>query len=54
MTYEKICNKIGFDPIKDGYNRKTYEEIDDTVVSPFSVLTIEEIDFLYNYLKKHR
>lgn len=54
MTYESICKKIGFDPIKNGYERKRSEEIDDTVVSPFSALSIEEIDFLYAYLKKHR
>lgn len=54
MTYKDICNKIGFDPIKDGYDYKFSGHEDDTQVSPFSVLTLEELDFLSDYIEKHK
>lgn len=53
MTYSAICQKLGFDPIVDGYNYKHSGHEDDTQVSPFSVLTLEELDFLSDYIKKH-
>lgn len=54
MTYKTICNKIGFDPLVDGYDYKISNHEDDTQKSPFSSLTYEELDFLYRYLKEHR
>lgn len=44
--YEEICNKMGCEPkdIKIPYSHTE----DDTWVSPFSVLTIEEMDYLYD------
>ena len=48
ITYESICQKLGFDPIKDSDKineeyRKTYKgHEDDSQPSPFSVLTFEE------------
>ena len=50
MTYENICKKLGFD-IED-YEPVVSDHEDDSRVSPFSVLTIEESEFLYDYLKK--
>lgn len=54
MTYNAICNKLGFDPIVDGYKYKYSGHEDDTQVSPFSVLTLDELDFLLDYMKKHK
>lgn len=48
ITYEKICKKLGFDPQK--YNPVVSDYEDDSKVSPFSVLTIEESEFLFEYL----
>lgn len=50
MTYESICEKLGFDPLKEQpkYNYNGHE--DDSQKSPFSVLTLEELDFLEGYL----
>lgn len=54
MTYEAICKKIGFDPIVDGYNYNYSDHEDDRHVSPFASLSLEELDFLADYYKKHR
>ena len=54
MTYRDICNKIGFDPIVDGYDYKYSGHEDDTQISPFSALTLEELDFLSDYIEKHK
>lgn len=54
MTYNKICAKLGFNPLVDGYNYKFSGHEDDTQVSPFAVLTIDELDFLYDYLIEHK
>ncbi len=52
ITYESICKKLGFD-VED-YEPVVSDHEDDSRVSPFSVLTIEESEFLYDYLKKKR
>lgn len=51
MTYESICEKLGFDPMNDPrpYDLSDPWLIDDSP-SPFSVLTREESDFLADYL----
>ena len=54
MTYKQICEKLGFDPIVDGYDYKFSGHKDDTQVSPFAVLTDEESDFLADYVIEHR
>ena len=54
MTYEALCKKLGFDPIVDGYDYKFSGHEDDTQISPFDVLTYEELDFLYDFLVEHR
>lgn len=43
--YERICKKLGFIPSEYEYNGPIEE--DDTWVNPFSVLTVEENDYLY-------
>lgn len=50
ITYESICQKLGFDP--QNYEPKTSDYEDDSKVSPYSVLTIEESEFLYDYMTK--
>lgn len=59
VTYESICEKLGFDPINGGNPR--YQErksdswlIDDSIESPYSVLTQEESDFLWECFKKRK
>ena len=54
MTYKQICEKLGFDPVVDGYDYKFSGHEDDTQVSPFAVLTDEELDFLADYVIEHR
>ena len=54
MTYNDICEKLGFDPIVDGYQNKASDHEDDRQISPFSVLNLAELDFLADYLKKNR
>lgn len=43
--YERICKKLGFIPSEYKYDGPIGE--DDTWVNPFSVLTVEENDYLY-------
>lgn len=43
--YKRICDKLGFIPSECKYDGPLEE--DDTWVNPFSVLTVEEIDYLY-------
>lgn len=54
MTYNDVCKKLGFDPVADGYNYKYSGHEDDTQVSPFSVLTLDELDILADYIKQHK
>lgn len=44
--YKRICEKLGFIPSE--YKAPTTDSEDDTWVNPFSILTIEEQDFLYD------
>lgn len=43
--YERICKKLGFIPSEYKYDGPIGE--DDTWVNPFSVLTVEENNYLY-------
>lgn len=42
--YKRICDKLGFIPSE--YKFPDFDTEDDSWVSPFSVLTVEEMDFL--------
>jgi hypothetical protein len=44
--YKRICEKLGFIPSE--YKAKKTSSEDDNWVNPFSVLSIEEQDFLYD------
>lgn len=54
MMYSDICKKLGFNPVSDGYSYKYSGHEDDSQVSPFSVLTEEESNFLLDYMIAHR
>ena len=43
--YMRICEKLGFIPSE--FKTDATGSEDDNWVNPFSVLTVEEIDFLY-------
>jgi hypothetical protein len=51
ITYESICEKLGFDPLVNPPECKLRDPfmVDDTQPNPYSVLTSEERDFLYDY-----
>ena len=52
ITYESICKKLGFDV--DTYKPVVSDYEDDSKISPFSILTDEESDFLFYYFKNKR
>ena len=58
ITYESICQKLGFDPVKGEYPQNNEKKdswlIDDSVENPYSVLTQEESDFLMEFFIKRR
>lgn len=53
QEYERICEKLGFIPSKLK-TENCFE--DDNWINPFSILTIEEQDFLYynGYLSQNK
>lgn len=50
ITYESICQKLGFEP--KNYKPEVSDFEDDSKENPFSVLTDEESDFLYDFIMK--
>ena len=50
LTYEGICEKLGFDALT--YRGETADTETDEEYNPFEVLTVEELDFLMNYMRK--
>lgn len=51
ITYESICQKLGFDPMVDKQKYDSAE--DDSKPSRFSVLSLEEHLFLMDYINSH-
>lgn len=51
VTYESICEKLGFDVLSYEPELSGYE--DDSKISPFHILTLEEKLFLNEYLMTH-
>ncbi|MBQ7916374.1 MAG: hypothetical protein IJ315_06260 [Firmicutes bacterium] len=45
--YDQICRKLGFIPSEYRYNGPSTE--DDNWKSPFSILTLEEMMYLYEH-----
>lgn len=54
MNFEKVCEKLGFNPLIESYVYEICDCEDDSRPSPFSVLTDEEAEFLDQYIEKHR
>ena len=52
VTFEKICDKLGSIFWKRSITLSGDE--DDSKQSPYSVLTMEESDFLLDYLLSHK
>lgn len=54
ITYKSICEKLGFDPITDDLKFEFADHEDDSVVSPFSVLALDELKVLTKHLIANR
>lgn len=54
MTYELICEKLGFDPITDDIELNSSPYEDDSQVSPFSILTSDELGVFIEHLIANR
>lgn len=50
--FESLCLKMGYNPLKEHYPSE-YKN-DDSGRSPFKVLSLEELDFLTQYMQFHR
>lgn len=51
ITYETICKKLGFDAMS--YDPETKGTEYDGADNPFDILSVEELDFILDYAKKH-
>ena len=51
ITYEGLCEKVGFDILT--YEGEPITTEDDSQENPLSELTIEELDFLMDFLKEN-
>ena len=51
ITYQSICEKLGFDPIAENEaiynNTPSYE--DDSIENPFSKLSLDEVNYFIAY-----
>ena len=55
ITYNQICEKLGFDPINSAkYNSAEFSIEDDNYSNPLEILTVEELEFLTEYAKRNR
>lgn len=55
ITYNQICEKLGFDPINSTeYNGVESATEDDNYSNPLEILSIEEIEFLTEYAKQNK
>ena len=52
ITYESICEKLGFDV--DTYKPPMSDTEDDSVESPFRSLSIEELNFLTDRIESNK
>ena len=52
ITYESICEKLGFDV--DTYEPTFSDTEDDSVESPFRRLSLEELDFLTDRIENKK
>lgn len=54
ITYKSICEKLGFDPITDDFKLELGDHEDDSKVSPFSILSFEELKVFSSHLIANR
>ncbi len=55
VTYNQICEKLGFDPMNSAkYNSAEFSIEDDNYSNPLEVLTVEELEFLTEYAKRNK
>lgn len=54
ITYEAICEKLGFDPITDDVELGHAEHEDDSIESPFNKLSDEELEIFTDHLIANR
>lgn len=55
ITYNQICEKLGFDPINSTeYNGAEFATEDDNYSNPLEILSIKEIEFLTEYAKQNK
>lgn len=54
FDYKELCEKMGYDPLKDKFPRDTSGKIEDDRPSPYAKLTPEELDFVEEYYLKHK
>ena len=54
INYDSICKKVGFDPMTSNRVNECSDYEDDSKPSPYSVLNLEELNFLIDYLKKNK
>ena len=55
ITYNQICEKLGFDPINyTEYNGAVFATDDDNYSNPLEIFSIEEIEFLTEYAKQNK
>ena len=53
ITFDSICEKLGFNPLVNPPTRKLSGYEDDSKESPYAKLTFEESKFLCEYVGKH-
>ena len=56
ITYESVCNQLGFDPIVDDVDffLNIPDHEDDSKASPFSILSPEELKVFTKHLIQNR
>lgn len=54
ITFESICKKLGFNPLVNPPERHFSGHEDDSQKSPYAILTLEESEFLCEYVKKYK
>ena len=53
FDYEKLCEKMGYDPLNDDFPLDTSGDVLDDRPSPYAKLTSEELDFVEKYYILH-
>ncbi len=54
ITYESICQKLGFRPGIDKYDYDFSGHEDDSKESPYAKLSFDELEFLWEHMKRNQ